>query len=122
MNVSIGIENCKISLFRDFNIVAPIVPFCLAFVFLIWGVPVDEISYIFVEKGTHPSVRGRVELKYLFLFVLESSYLYFFAGDRTVDLIGGRLLDGFGGENLFGGRNDGKGIAEVVLGMVSVGL
>lgn len=83
---------------------------------------IDEISYVFVQKGADPSIGGCIELKSLLLLAFNDSDLDLLAGDGAVNLIGGGLLYGLGGECLLGGRNDGKGIAEVVLRVVPVRL
>jgi hypothetical protein len=122
MDGTVRIENCKIAFFRDFYPEAPTNSISLTLILFVGRMTIDEIANIFMDHGADPSIRGGVELEAFLLLGLNGSDFDLFAGDGAVDLIGRRLFDGFGGECLFGRRDDGERVVKIVLWMVTIGL
>jgi len=99
---AIGVENRIIAFLADLYPAAPAGAFHLLFIFLEGRVAIDQVSQLLVDKGGHPPRGSSVELYGLLGLVLSGADLHLLAGEWAVDLEGGRLGEGRGGEGALG--------------------
>ena len=120
MNIAIRIEDGVISFVRHFNPKAPSFSISSSLILLVRRISIYQVSNIFVDHGAYPSTWSSIELKSLFLLAFKCSNFDFFARNGAIDFIGRWLLYDFGGEWLFGRRDNGKGVSKVVLRLVEI--